>query len=654
MKRICLLLLLFVVGIASGDAQQVGGFNSVTATGSTTGVALADRFAEIVNVKDYGAKGDGATDDSTAISAAVARVNTLANNGSSGTPIALYFPAGIYKVAAASITQFAGGVNGSVIGDGSHKSYVKVTTAYSGDVFSWSEAWMANDYNGTSLNPANDKAGPLVSGITVTGDNTATNVANAFMFYDRDDLVRFDDVGIFFMHGQCLAVGKTKNTAFGYMRESRFYDVRCWNSGTTSVPTIEVDTSGAGDSTNQLSFFGLDVFAPASVGILLHNSGNSGKAPGNFRFYGLRVEGALSGGQSGDLLQIGTSSDPNTSPSPGTIQVFGFVGNASYSGSCTISFNGQTIATGAAFQPHLITIQGMITSGTGKGICINQGYDIDITMPLLATTDTNLVIASNANVTKEINLNFSGRESTLSTSIDSTSLGNTFWANQIVATGNPASNSPSAIAFPRSSGNSLSGTANVISGGISNNSQGTGNVVAGGQSNTVSGQFSTIVGGLRANDRGLYGGLCKASGFFAAQGDAQGCDYVLRGTTANTSAVTLTTDGGAASSTNCIDIPTLTGYSLNIDIEAFDHSAVANNEAWIGWAGKMHRPSSAATTTVVMASAPTPLTSGTVTGSSVAATADTTNGCLNLSFTPPTGNADTWRVVARVHTTQVQ
>jgi hypothetical protein len=36
------------------------------------------------------------------------------------------------------------------------------------------------------------------------------------------------------------------------------------------------------------------------------------------------------------------------------------------------------------------------------------------------------------------------------------------------------------------------------------------------------------------------------------------------------------------------------------------------------------------------------------------ATADTTNGCLNLSFTPPTGNTDTWHPVARVETVEVQ
>ena len=44
---------------------MVSGFDglTVTATGGTTARTLAARFADVVNVKDWGAVGDGTTDD---------------------------------------------------------------------------------------------------------------------------------------------------------------------------------------------------------------------------------------------------------------------------------------------------------------------------------------------------------------------------------------------------------------------------------------------------------------------------------------------------------------------------------------------------------------------------------------------------------------
>jgi polygalacturonase len=59
---------------------------NVTATGSTTARTLANRFADVVNVKDFGAVGDGVADDTAAIQAAI-------NTGKS-----VYFPDGTYIV----------------------------------------------------------------------------------------------------------------------------------------------------------------------------------------------------------------------------------------------------------------------------------------------------------------------------------------------------------------------------------------------------------------------------------------------------------------------------------------------------------------------------------------------------------------------------
>jgi len=62
----------------------------VTATGSNTPRTLANRFADVVNVKDFGATGNGITDDTTAIQAAVTYAVSIGAT-------TVYFPNGNYN-----------------------------------------------------------------------------------------------------------------------------------------------------------------------------------------------------------------------------------------------------------------------------------------------------------------------------------------------------------------------------------------------------------------------------------------------------------------------------------------------------------------------------------------------------------------------------
>lgn len=80
---------------AGGDISLA----TVIASGSITARSLAERFGEIINVKDYGAVGDGVTDDAPAINAAiaVAAAASLGITPTAGNGI-VFFPAGTYLV----------------------------------------------------------------------------------------------------------------------------------------------------------------------------------------------------------------------------------------------------------------------------------------------------------------------------------------------------------------------------------------------------------------------------------------------------------------------------------------------------------------------------------------------------------------------------
>jgi hypothetical protein len=75
-------------------AQTLGNFLPVTATGSSASRSLKDRFADTVNVKDFGAVGNGVTDDTAAIQAAIDYVQ-----GVSSGQTELYFDAKVYRIA---------------------------------------------------------------------------------------------------------------------------------------------------------------------------------------------------------------------------------------------------------------------------------------------------------------------------------------------------------------------------------------------------------------------------------------------------------------------------------------------------------------------------------------------------------------------------
>lgn len=199
-----------------------------------------------------------------------------------------------------------------------------------------------------------------------------------------------------------------------------------------------------------------------------------------------------------------------------------------------------------------------------------------------------------------------------------------------------------------------SGSHATVAGGYANVAAGNYASVGGGNGNVASGVYTAISGGFSSSDRGSSSQAYASGNFGVGIGaDAQIRNFVLRCTTSTGSACRMTADQAAASSVNCLNIPNNTAYHVAVSLIGLDNTTPANSLVWNMPVGILARGANAASTTWTGVT-PTIIENGTVTGWGMTIGADTTNGCLNLSATPPTSNTDKWNYVARVQTTEVQ
>jgi hypothetical protein len=453
------------------------------------------------------------------------------------------------------------------------------------------------------------------------------------------------------------------------LRETYMANIHCADSGSTGNPAFRIEATGTGGG--QIKVDNLDIYASRGVGLKIAQNTTAG-AFAQFSFFKLRIEGKENNPYSaqGDLLQIG---DPTyTASGVSNVYFHGLVLLSPYIGFCAMRLT----AANAATKPALISVyDGVIAtgSGAGKGLCLSAGRNNVLHFTQLTSADTNVTVGNSTLVGAGNLIDGNGSEGLWTWSVDPTTQ-QLYTTSYLIKTGDPLDGKMSLSAngfdgtpvggnqrgqstvdlqMSRTAATQVaSGTATVIGGGA-NNTAAANATIAGGNTNSATGLYSAIPGGFQATDRGRYGNLVYASGQSAALGDAQLSAMVLRRTIGGTTPVPLTSNGSPLGTTNCMNIPDNTASSFLIRLHARDATTVGSDYDWFVPNATMTRDTGAASTVVTLGT-PVTLTRGAVTGAVATAVADTTNGCLNVSFTPPTSNTHAWHAVARIEAVEVQ
>jgi hypothetical protein len=662
--------LTLTMGAEVVSVQTAGSYSVVPANSAATGAGSISGATGLTLDISWNASGSFVygTDDAPALTAAI---NKLAFNYAAGILSYVYAPAGAYLINGPELPTMRTG--GGIIGEGTGRTYFIFGSDYVGDLFSWSEAWWGA--NGINVSPINgpvdavtlNAAGPKAIGFSVTGNRRAAGQQNALMFYDRNDAVLINDIDVLFTNGRCIGVGTTKFTTKADQRESRWSKIRCYDNGQTGVPTVEISSNGAGaDGADEISIDDLDIYAPYDKGVWVHNVDASGVR--NIRFGRLRIEGLQwnAANVAADLLVVG---DPVNTGSIHDIYFENVEIIDPYTGQYGLTITGPS----AAAQPYQIQFTGAFGGGIplGGGVNVVAGRLLYINILGMFSWGVNIKQAAAPEVGVPFFLNGYGAEQnwTYSTAFPRSLVSNLHRGGQpgpnayissslpdtTVLGGNDRGVSSVDLQTARIHASEVaSGSMSVIGGGTQNSASALQATISGGFANLLTGVQTAIPGGVKGWDYGLTGGLFYSSNCLhqGRKGSCQASILVLGAETTSVTPKQMTSNLLAADSTNCVNIPTASSWNVKLQIVARNTNST-NIASWRSISGLLYREGANAFYVGQATGATTPDDAlGTGSTATIQLSADTTNQCLNVSWTAP--NTDAWNVTARVDMVSVQ
>jgi hypothetical protein len=212
--------------------------------------------------------------------------------------------------------------------------------------------------------------------------------------------------------------------------------------------------------------------------------------------------------------------------------------------------------------------------------------------------------------------------------------------------------------------NRASGSFSVVSGGEANSATGTSSMVIGGASSTASGNYSVTAGnqctasalysfasGLQVNTA-LYGSRAYGSGQFSGAGDAMTMQWRYRRQITGTGIQELTLDGAALSAQGRAILVANRAWNVSVSVTAICSTAggtVNLGDSYIAeYIVGIKRIVNTTTLIGTVQNVITAQSDASMSSSIVTITADDTNECLKVEFTPPTtaGAGTVIRVIA--------
>ena len=295
--------------------------------------------------------------------------------------------------------------------------------------------------NGVETDYTKDESGVKLWDFSIEGDLGNTNMQHGIRVSGRTDWLNIGNMSLLYLTGYGLKLGDDDGVNNGYCRESDFYSLNLRHCGniTNEVPALWITSSGTGDGTNQLNFYGLKCVFPTWKGVVVQN-GLGVLNTRRIAFFSAMLHGYDSSRPTHDHTLFTILGDVRD------VQIFNIKFNAAGSAGWSM----ELLADGNGARPSGGIVTGNITDG-GNGVNADNCGAYTFLFDILSVVTTSF--RAGPLINSPVNFDVAGNENALTLDIDS---GVTRWISSYssrssdlplrseqIRLGNDSANSPS-------------------------------------------------------------------------------------------------------------------------------------------------------------------------------------------------------------------